>query len=269
VIHWRFGGWDDSSLPDRTAAESWLCAEERERLGAFRIDKRREDWLIGRVNAKALVADAIEHRYGVRLKAGSIHIDRLPSGAPKVVVRDATASASLPATLPLCLSNSHSAGHALCGAVWTDGFEAGRTVLSVGVDLEWIEPRSDAFVADFLTAPERDWVASGDRAERHRRANTAWSAKEAVLKVVQRGLTVDTYWLTCVPSADTHDWLTSMLTPTGGDRHAGAEAPACSRQHWSPLDVTCDQRFPTHGLTFRAAWREMAGFVATVAVGCT
>ena len=30
---------------------------------------------------------------------------------------------------------------------------------AIGCDLELVEPRSDAFVGDYLTGPERRWVA--------------------------------------------------------------------------------------------------------------
>lgn len=255
MIHWRFGGWHDAGLPARAGAEAWLCDAERERLRSFKVDKRREDWLIGRVTAKALVADIVDQRYGVRVPAPFIHIARQPSGAPWVEVLGGGAPPGrLPASLPLCLSNSHSADHALCGALWTDGFGGGGRVRSIGVDLEWIEPRSDGFVRDFLTRPEQAWVGEVEGSLRHVRANVAWSAKESVLKVVQRGLTVDTWWLTCVPASDVAPgWLPAMLRPADG--------------RWEPLDVTCDGRFPTHGLRFKAVWREIAGFAATVAAG--
>jgi phosphopantetheinyl transferase len=251
VIHWRFGGWHDAGLPTRATAEGWLCPEERERLAAFKVEKRREDWLIGRVNAKALVADAVAYRYGVRLDGAAIHIARQPSGAPAVRL---AAGTGVPAEPPVSISNSHSNGHALCALCWLDGFEAGRRLAAVGADLEWVEPRSDAFVSDFLTAPERAWWAAGEGDARHQRANLAWSAKESVLKVVQRGLSVDTYWVSCVPAGDSeNDWLAPMLTPIDGE--------------WEPMEVTCDARFPAHGHGFRVIWREIRGFVATIAVG--
>jgi phosphopantetheinyl transferase len=253
VIHWRFGGWSDAGLPPRALAERWLCAEEHARFGAFKVEKRREDWLVGRVNAKALVADALEYRYGVRLDGAAVHIARQPSGAPDV--RIIGGAGAVPERPPMSITNSHSHGHALCALTWVDGFENRRPLMAVGADLEWVEPRSDGFVRDFLTPPERAWWGAAEGERRHERANLVWSAKEAVLKVVQRGLSIDTYWVTCVPSADReHDWLAAMLTPVDGE--------------WEPLDVTTDPRFPTHGLGFRVVWREIMGFVATIAVGC-
>lgn len=253
MIHWRFGGWTDAGLPPRGDAERWLCEEERDRFRSFKVEKRREDWLIGRVNAKALVADAVQYRYGVRLGGDGIHIARQPSGAPAVQLA-ATGTPGVPPRPPISISNSHSNAHALCALTWTDGFENQAPLIAVGTDLEWVEPRSEGFIRDFLTPPEREWCRAAEGKTRDERANLVWSAKESVLKVVQRGLTVDTYWLTCVPAADSEgDWLAPMLTPVDGE--------------WEPLEVTCDPRFPTHGLTFRAVWREIGGFVATIAVG--
>lgn len=257
MIHWRFGGWRDEGLPAREDAASWLCAEERERLAGFTVAKRAEDWLVGRLNAKALVVDALAYRYGVRLPPDVIHVWRQPSGAPAVrLIGDRETLRGLPADPPLCLTNSHSHGHALCAAVWLDGFELSAPIRSLGADLEWVEPRSDAFLRDFLTSEERAWCATAAGDARHQIANLVWSAKEAVLKVVQRGLSVDTWWLSCLPAPgpEAH-WLPPLLTPIDGE--------------WEPLAVTCDARFPTHGLTFAAMWREIGGFVATIAVGVT
>ena len=62
---------------------------------------------------------------------------------------------------------------------------------AIGCDLELVEPRSDAFVADYLTGPERDLVASAGQA-RDVAANLIWSAKESALKVLRTGLRRDT-----------------------------------------------------------------------------
>jgi 4'-phosphopantetheinyl transferase len=65
--------------------------------------------------------------------------------------------------------------------------------LGLGVDLELVEPRSDAFVADYLTDGERRFVGeSADRGEHDLRANLIWSGKESALKVLRTGLRRDT-----------------------------------------------------------------------------
>jgi 4'-phosphopantetheinyl transferase len=62
---------------------------------------------------------------------------------------------------------------------------------ALGCDLELIEPRSDAFVGDFLTSAEQALVAVTG-AERDLVANLVWCGKESALKVLRTGLRRDT-----------------------------------------------------------------------------
>ena len=65
--------------------------------------------------------------------------------------------------------------------------------LGLGVDLELVEPRSQAFVADYLTGAEQRFVGeSPDRGEHGLRANLVWCGKESALKVLRTGLRRDT-----------------------------------------------------------------------------
>lgn len=257
AVWWRFGQPGRDGLPALADAVSWLSLVERQRAAAFRVEKRREDWLAGRLNLKALVAWLCATRAGRAVHPAEIVIDRRPSGAP--FVRLSPEAPPLGrwapgAAIPLAVSNSHSHGHALGAALWTgDGSAPG---VAVGADLEWVEPRSELFVADFLTAEERAYVAAADGGDRHARANAVWSAKEAVLKVLQRGLTADTWWLTCVPASA----ASSGALPAG---IAAIPEPGA----WEPFTVTCDPRLETHGLAFAGCWRRLDGFVASLAIG--
>jgi phosphopantetheinyl transferase len=238
-----------------------LCEAERARAASFKVPKRQNDWLIGRLNLKALLVALLEARYGQRCPPSHLHIARKPSGAPAVQL-----AAEAPPTgrfrggarLPLSVSNSHSQGAALGAALWADALESWGWRAAVGADLEWIEPRSEGFVRDFLTEPERRYCAAGGD-ERHLRANLVWSAKEAVLKVLPRGLSADTWWLTCLPA--------------GGDRGPDAGPPALQviaqpeEGRWRPFSVSCDDRLGAAGVEFGGVWRAIDGYVATIAVG--
>ena len=81
------------------------------------------------------------------------------------------------------MSLSDRAGCAVC-------LVADRAV-ALGCDVEIVEPRSDAFVRDYLTEAEQRLV---DRAgpARDMAANLIWSAKESALKVLETGLRRDT-----------------------------------------------------------------------------
>jgi 4'-phosphopantetheinyl transferase len=63
--------------------------------------------------------------------------------------------------------------------------------VAVGCDVEIIEPRTDAFVRDYLTQAEQRLVGAAGPA-RDMAANLIWSAKESALKVLGTGLRRDT-----------------------------------------------------------------------------
>ena len=266
TVYWRFGRAGDNGLPPVDQADSWLALDEQRRARAFRVPKRRDDWLVGRLNLKALLGDVLAARHHERPSPSSLLVDRLPSGAPAVrrvghgtVADNAIAGPGAgPASLPLSVSNSHSHGAALAAAAWVDGLAASGWRVAIGADLEWVEPRSEGFVRDFLTEPERRYCATGGD-ERHLRANLVWSAKEAVLKVLQRGLNADTWWLTCLPGDDARGreqgspGVRLSVEPDGGE--------------WRPFSVWCDDRLGATGAEFAGAWREIDGYVATIAVG--
>ena len=81
------------------------------------------------------------------------------------------------------LSLSHRAGRALAVVA------AAPTI--VGCDLELVEPRSGAFIREWLAAPEQALVAGLAGVARDRIVNGLWTAKEAVAKVRREGLRLD------------------------------------------------------------------------------
>jgi len=263
VVSWRFGREGEAPLPAIADALAWLSESERARAATFKIAKRRHDWLIGRLNLKALLVELIDVRYGQRCLPAHIVIARLPSGAPAVRLADAAPdvlSFAPGAALPLCVSNSHSDGVALAAASWVDAHD-GRTFFGVGADLERVEPRSDGFVRDFLTPEERRYCAEGRGEGALVRPNLVWSAKEAVLKVLQLGLSADTWWLTCLPDDAVERAPTGALSPEFELRP--------EPETWRRFDVTCDPRLGAGSVRFAGRWRRLGDFVATVAVGTT
>ncbi len=243
MIEWLFGP-PPGGVPSDPG--TWLSAAELERLSRLRFEKRRSEWLLGRFTAKTLVAGALDRR-GDRLPSlRSIEIVPEPSGAP--FVRDVVSGTRL----PVSVSISHSARRALFAVVFTGSPGPGRC--AVGVDLELIEPRSDGFLRDFLTAPERAEIAALPERERLARANGIWSAKEAVLKSLKLGLTVDTGKVECL--------LTPAEVPDPGD--------LCPEgTPWRRFSVRCaPEILPAGGAEMRLLgfWREEAGYVLTLAV---
>jgi 4'-phosphopantetheinyl transferase len=223
--------------PAPRGASACLSRAEQVRLAGLRIEKRRLDWLRGRRAAKEAAAAALREHCGEAPGLASLQVDALPSGAP--FLRLAPEAPSFHwfapgAPLPLSLSISHSAGAVFCVATWDD--------VGLGADVERIEAHTAAFVGDFFTGEE---AADCERAAaRDRMIAAVWCAKEAVLKALRLGLTVDTREVVC------------RLKDGGPPGPLGAG--------WRPFHVT---RAPLlEPATLAGWWREQAGFALAVAV---
>lgn len=161
----------EESLPH---GEHWLAPGEAAVLSGLRYTKRRTEFLLRRLVTKQAVASVI----GEATDPGElarIEVRNAPSGAPFVCVDGNP--------VEMGVSISDRAGWAVCVTCPTES-------ASVGCDLELVEPRTPAFLADFLTPAEQQWVAS--HPDRDTAANLLWSAKESALKVLQTGLRRDT-----------------------------------------------------------------------------
>ncbi len=154
----------------------WLAPGERARLAAMRFPRRRHDFRQGRWTAKRALARALGGATERRGALSGIEIRPGERGAPEALRNGRP--------LPLDLSLSHRAGAALC--------VVGERGSVVGCDLEWTEPRSEAFERCFLADTERAWLEGRPAGERARAANLIWSAKESALKALRVGLDVDT-----------------------------------------------------------------------------
>ena len=159
-------GWLTRSIADVPEDDGWLGPGEREVLARLRFEKRRLDWRLGRFAAKALLARLLDEA-----DLAAIEILWAEDGAPIPELRGRP--------LDLVLSLSHRAGRGLAAAA-----PAG---LAFGCDLELIEPRSAAFIADFFTEHEAAAVARAS--DPALAANLVWSAKESALKALRVGLT--------------------------------------------------------------------------------
>ncbi|MSQ01624.1 MAG: SDR family NAD(P)-dependent oxidoreductase [Myxococcales bacterium] len=147
------GGWPSAALAVSGEAEAELPPSETASLTARGTPKRQADRLAGQLAANRAVAGLVPAGFSV---------GREPSGKPVVV-----------GTKDVTVSITHTDGEALALAV--RGAHA-------GVDMEAIEPRSDAFAAEWFTDAERAWAHTPE-------ARTAvWSVKEAVLKALGTGM---------------------------------------------------------------------------------
>jgi 4'-phosphopantetheinyl transferase len=162
-------GWFSQLHADVPSRDEWLGDHERRVLAGLRMRRRRAAWRLGRWTAKA----ALGAWLGVA--PSRLEVLAAPDGAPEAWLDGVRA--------PVSVSLSHRGGRAL--AVVTD---APRVA---GCDVELVEPRSGAFVREWLAPSEQRLVASCSEAQRELVANLIWTAKEAASKVRREGLRLD------------------------------------------------------------------------------
>jgi 4'-phosphopantetheinyl transferase len=162
--------------------DDWLRPAEQAILRNFRWPRRRRDFRLGRFAAKRALAlvDGSKEAHDRR------RFEVLPAegGAPRAF-RDAVPVA-------LAVSLSHSDGWAAAAVQRGSG--------PLGFDLERIEARSRAFIEEYLTSSEREFVGTGPESERTWRATLVWSAKEAVMKALGQGLRLAPASVEAVPA---------------------------------------------------------------------
>jgi len=202
----------------------WLSASEIVHLNGLRFAKRRADWRLGRWTSKRAVASFLNLPAHPQALA-NIEIRPAPSGAPEAFVANAPA--------PVAISLSHRDGTSLC-AITSSGSD-------LGCDLEIIEPRSEAFVADYFAPEEQALVARSSPADRSRIVALLWSAKESALKALREGLRLDTRSV-IVRLSD--DW---------------SKNDSSDPNRWNPLQV----RYSV-GQTFHGWWRNTTSIVRTL-----
>ena len=206
------------------AAVDWLTVREADRAIGLRFTKRRTEYLLRRWVCKHAVAVAAGLPNDLASLA-RVEVGNRPSGAPYVEVDGSQ--------FGLDVSITDRAGWAVC--------MVGEDLSRVGCDLEIVEPRSTAFVSDFLTPAEQAYVTSLAGVDRDVAANLIWSAKESALKVLRTGLRRDTRSVEVVVGS------------TGPDDVGPADG-------WARLEVRTAE-----GSLFPGWWRRDGAFLVTVA----
>jgi 4'-phosphopantetheinyl transferase len=162
--------WLARRRADVPPGEDWLSERERRVLAGMRFERRRSDWRLGRWAAKSALAAALE------VPVGRIEVLAAEDGAPEAWLDGLHA--------PVSLSISHREGRALAVVA--------SSPICVGCDLEVVEPRSDAFVREWLSPEEqRRLRGTGSDRQRDLLANLLWTGKEAAAKVRREGLRLD------------------------------------------------------------------------------
>jgi 4'-phosphopantetheinyl transferase len=207
--------WLVSAASELPSGEDWLSARERRVLDGLAYEKRRGDWLLGRWTAKRALA--------ARLAAplDRFEVIAAEDGAPEPLLDGAPA--------PAALSISHRGGRALATVA--------RAGTALGCDLELIEPRSPAFLREWLAQAEREAVERAGPAGGVLLANLLWCAKEAAAKARRGGLRLN---------------VRRAVVSLGEERDGDDD--------WRALRV----RWEEDGETASGWWREEPGWVMAV-----
>jgi 4'-phosphopantetheinyl transferase len=228
--------WLEQAEADVPAENQWLSTKERICLSGMRFAKRRADWRLGRWTAKHALAACLNLSTDIRALT-FIEILSAPSGAPEVFLEGQPADASI--------SLSHRDGRALCSVA------PART--SFGCDLETIEPRSNAFVADYFTASEKVLVTRTPVEHQSLIVALLWSGKESALKALHLGLRLDTRCV-CVRPVD------ALPDLAGPESQSLCPVPVTSNPDgWHRLSVHYSD-----GPVFSGWWRCQDQLVRTV-----
>ena len=215
--------WFEQSSADVLEDNAWLSAAECDKLNGFRVAKRRADWRLGRWTAKCAVAAVLQLEFDPMVLR-EFELRPLPGGAPRIYRSGSE--------IPMGISLSHRDHRAACAIAPTDS--------AVGCDLEILEQRSDGFIADYFSVPERPLLEAAIEPTRSLLANLFWSAKESALKAMGIGLTVDTRDLT----------VTIDPTPSA----------AFAESQWLPFQVSCST-----GTTLAGRFQRESSLLRTVA----
>ena len=207
-------------MTDAPSSADWLSPLEAQHVDRLRFPKRRSEFRLGRWTAKKALALYLGR--GERpADLAAVVIDRAPDGAPAAFVDGRPAEAYVTMT--------DRADQAVC--------VVGPPGTRLGCDLELVEPRSDAFVLDYLTPAEQGLVRAARTDDaRALLANLVWCGKESSLKVLRTGLRRDTRSVEVAFPA---------TPPVDG---------------WQPLEVRTAEGAVHHGW-----WQRFGPFVLTVA----
>ena len=145
-------------------------------------ERRRGEWLAARMAVKGLAGDWLQAQYGLRPTPDALLVVKDEHGAPSLVVRGPFAD-RFPEARFLTVSLTHSDNVAMAAL-------AVNPMVRIGIDIEKIAPRPDAFADTWLDASERVIevrTPDGEIASEDARITALWCLKEATTKALGLG----------------------------------------------------------------------------------
>jgi len=158
---------DLNTLPP---AQDILSQREQAFYATLKLPKRKNEWLGGRIALKKLISTQTD------LPACQIEVLPQPDNGKPLLLLSGKKSA-----LPFSITHSH--GYAVAAVSPTSKY--------IGIDLEKVAPRIEAWKQDFFHPSEL--TADGDKF-----LTALWTKKEAVVKMLGTGLTLNSFDVRCV-----------------------------------------------------------------------
>ncbi len=159
-------------VDDATVSSLWLNSTEQERFNAFRYEKRKVEWLGGRIAAKCAARQVLNNCSDLTGEQNwqDLFIATTDHGKPFLQHQLAGNKVKLPK-----ISISHTSGLAVAMACSEN----------CGVDIQQITPALERVQERFCSADEHDKLSVVvDRSGSQQALALLWSAKEAVKKAV-------------------------------------------------------------------------------------
>jgi len=170
----------------------FLTPKEIEILKGFSVDKRRVEWVMGRICIKSLLLHCMGWKQGFH----RIEILKGESGEPLVVLKQNGFKIYQPSYF---VSLSHRNGSCV----------SALSKNPVGIDLEIAENLDNSMMEDYFDCREKDLLDSLPSHLVNFNIPLGWSMKESVLKVLKLGLSVSPKSVT-IESIDP-DYMTALL----------------------------------------------------------
>lgn len=234
------------------APPALLSVREEAVLSGYSVLKRRQDWLLGRWTLKLLLQEIIRQKKGRTIPLDTISILPGRDGAPRVSFDSPDSDLDL----SFSVSISHSHGMSLCAAVT-------RQEWPLGADIEFIEPRSHSFAADFFSEEEQAQISEQSPQMHETMVTAIWSGKESALKAIREGLRSDTRSVSCHFERQVESMLVDSLNVA-----AAVDGNAAVSANWRPFRIRWEREEDKKQHPPLEGWWMVTGqFVLTMAAG--
>lgn len=157
--------------------DNLLSNEEIDYLARMQYERRKKDWVAGRLASKVFIKSYLSERYNIDCTKKDIQVYNGESGEPYWGLKKIKGEES---ESNLSISISHTNGYAVA---------TGEDSASIGIDIEPVRNVSQAFLCYFLNANEIKSLKQHFK-NINEGATLYWTLKEAASKSMRTGLQV-------------------------------------------------------------------------------